>query len=249
VRYADRVVRPARDSTERSNWLRFAERAARIGFEPTPLNVILLSAFVVSLLVLIGMTAVLADGRIYGWEVDLTREFQRVDYPQWAFDLTANRLTNSDTPIGAAIILSVVALLWLLRLRIEAGLLLLLSVPLHVAANFPKLLVERERPSDVIDGISGFGGIKSFPSGHAEFAITFYGFLLYVAIIHIENRLARAGLVAAGVGMALAVGFARIEVGKHWPLDIVGGYVIGVGILAALIWAQRTLRRAAQTVD
>lgn len=249
MRYADRVSSPAKQTAKRGDWLRFVERAARIGFEPTFTNVVLLSTFAISLIILIGMTIILADGEIYGWETDVTREFQKTDYPQWAFDLTANRLTNSDTPIGAAIILSVVAALWLLRLRIEAGLLLLLSVPLHVAANFPKLLVERERPSDVIDGIDGFGGIKSFPSGHAEFAITFYGFLLYVAIIHVHNTLVRVSLAVAGVAMALIVGFARIEVGKHWPLDVVAGYVIGTGILAALVWAQRTLTRAARTVD
>jgi undecaprenyl-diphosphatase len=230
----------------RAQWLQFLRKAAEIGFERVPQNIVPLSIFATSLTVLTVMTIFLASGDIYGWEVDLTREIQKVSYPEWAFNLTANRLTNSDTPLGAAIIMSVVALLWLLRLRIEAGLVLLLSVPLHVAANFPKLIVERERPSQVIDGITGFGGIKSFPSGHAEFAITFYGFLLYVAILHAPSRIVQAALVTVGVAMALIVVFARIEVGKHWPLDVVGGYVIGIGILAALIWAHRALVRSAR---
>lgn len=249
MRYADLVPSDKIEDSKRRNWQRILTRALRIGFEPVPANILPMAVFFTSLVALVAMTVLLADGEIYAWEVDVTREFQKTGYPEWAFDLTANRLTNSDTPIGAAIIFTVVAGLWLLRLRIESVLLLLLSVPLHVAANFPKLLVERERPGDVLDGTDGFGGVKSFPSGHAEFAITFYGFLLYIAMTHVRSRALKAALATSGVAMALTVGFARIEVGKHWPLDVLAGYTIGIGILALLIWALRTLYAASRAVD
>jgi membrane-associated phospholipid phosphatase len=219
-------------------------RTLRAAFQPSPANITCWTISITALVILLALTVVLADGRVYGWEVDMTRRLQDVNYPQWAFNLTANRLTNSDTPEGAAVILSVTALLWLLRLRTESVMILLISVPLHIAANFPKAIVERARPADVIDGISGYGGMRSFPSGHAEFAITFYGFLVYVALLRIRSNIARGCLLAAWLALALAVGFARIEVGKHWPLDIVAGYVIGAGALAALIWAHRSLTGA-----
>jgi membrane-associated phospholipid phosphatase len=189
------------------------------------------------------MTVVLFNGHVYAWEVDLTEWAQDVDYPDWAFTLTADRLTNSDTPEGALIIGSVATGLWLLRLRIEA-LLVLLSVPLHVLANFPKALVLREAPSELIEGITGVGGLRSFPSGHAEFAVTFYGFLVYLAVIHVRSRLAKALLIGAWLGMVLAVGFARVEVGQHWPLDVIAGYVVGIGLLSFLIWLHRSLHAA-----
>lgn len=53
----------------------------------------------------------------------------------------------------------------------------------------------------------------------------------------------RTGLLAAlGLVMAIAIGYARVYVGIHYPLDILGG--AGVGLLAALIvWLVRGLLR------
>jgi undecaprenyl-diphosphatase len=217
----------------------------RIAIQPTRRNMFFWAVWSLTFGALLFMSAILLPGQVYGWEIDFTSWVQGVNYPDWAFRLTADRLTNSDTPEGALIITSFIVIFWLLRLRIEA-VLVALSVPLHVIANFPKAFVERERPGEIIDGINGFGGMKSFPSGHAEFAITFYGFILYVVLLHIRSTLARAFLISGFVGMVLMVGFARIEVGKHWPLDIVGGYVVGVGLLTGLIWLHSCLR-AAQT--
>jgi len=241
VRCAEPVRHVNADGTRKHAWRKTLRRAAWIALEPTPAHIVQWVISGSTLVVLLTMTAVLLDGRVYGWEVDLTRESQRFDYPQWAFDLTANELTNSDTPLGAAIILSVVGLLWFLRLRVESLMVLLISVPLHIVVNFPKAIVERERPDGALDGT---GAMKSFPSGHAEFAITFYGFLVYLALLYIRNRFIRVALVAVWVVMVIAVGFARMEANRHWPLDIIGGYVIGVGALSALIWLHASLTMA-----
>jgi membrane-associated phospholipid phosphatase len=217
--------------------------ALRTGFRPTRRNMLHWASWAVTLAALLAMTVVLLNGQVYDWEIDFTRWAQGLGYPHWAFSLTADWLTNVDTPEGALIISSVALSLWLLRLRVEAAL-VLLTVPLHVLGNFPKALVARERPSEIIDGINGVGGLKSFPSGHAEFAITFYGFLLYLALIHVRNTAARVIMVAVWVLFALEVGFARIEDGRHWPLDIVAGYVVGIGLLSGLIWLHQSLRTA-----
>jgi undecaprenyl-diphosphatase len=225
------------------SWKRFLASAARAGFAPTRTNALHWISWAVTLALLLGMTAVLSDGRVYSWEEDVTRWAQDLGYPRWAFTVTADRLTNSDTPEGAAIIGSITLALWLLRQQIEAAL-ILLSVPLHVLGNFPKALVSRARPGEVLDGANDFVGMKSFPSGHAEFAVTFYGFLVYVALLHVRSPAQRALLVGVWLVMALEVGFARMEVGKHWPLDVVGGYIVGIGLLSGLIWLHRSLSAA-----
>jgi undecaprenyl-diphosphatase len=189
------------------------------------------------------MTAIVLPGQVYRWEVDVVKWAQDIGYPRWAFTLTANRLTNADTPEGAVMITSLIAGFWLVRARIESFL-IALTVPLHVAANLPKLFVDRERPSGLIDGIDGEGGMKSFPSGHAEFAVLFYGFLVYLALLRVTHPLARGALVGAWVVLLALVGFARMEVGKHWPLDIAAGYVIGVGLLSMVVWLHTSLKRA-----
>jgi undecaprenyl-diphosphatase len=192
------------------------------------------------------MTAVLRDGRVYGWEVDFTSWAQGTDYPKWLFRLTSDNLTNSDTPQGAGIISAVCAFLWVIRLRIEAAL-VALSVPLHILGNFPKAIVERTRPSELIDGIAGVGGTKSFPSGHAEFTVTFYGFLVYIAMFYVHGRIQRALLILTWLTVVASVGFGRIAVGRHWPLDSIGGYVVGIGLLSGLIWLHRALYAARET--
>lgn len=58
----------------------------------------------------------------------------------------------------------------------------------------------------------------SFPSGH----MMFY-FALAFAVFLVHKRWGRRFLVAA-----LLIGLARIFVGVHWPLDIIGGAIIGI---------------------
>lgn len=238
------VVRAGISRSRLPDFVSRAAAAARLGLKPTRRNLGYWISWCVALTVFLAMAALVADGRVYGWEIDITRWVQDVDYPDWLFQLTADRLTNADTIEGAVIITSIAAGFWLLHYRLEA-MLVLLTVPLHAAANFPKLFIERERPSELIDGITGFGGFNSFPSGHAEYAITLYGFLLYVALYYLHNRLLKGLLVVAWLALVLAVGFARLEVGKHWPLDIIAGYVIGLGLLSGLIWLHRSWRAAA----
>ena len=78
----------------------------------------------------------------------------------------------------------------------------------------------------------------SFPSGHTTFL-----FALAMAVWFYNRRLSYWLF-----GGALLVGIARIYVGVHWPLDIVGGIVIGVA--TTVVWHQLVkiyLKRKAHT--
>jgi membrane-associated phospholipid phosphatase len=228
-----------REAPSHAAWREVLVEAAREGFTPTVRNIAHWVSWAVTLAIVLALTALLQDGRIYGWEVDVAREIQGYDVPGWVHEIFADKLTNSDTPIGAVVIGSVVLGLWMLRLRLEAAL-AALSVPLHILGNFPKAIVERERPAGLIDGIDGIGGMKSFPSGHVEYAITFYGFLVFIALLRIRNAALRGLLVAAWLATVVVVALARIEGGRHWPLDVIGGSVVGIGLLSGLIWLHRS---------
>jgi membrane-associated phospholipid phosphatase len=61
---------------------------------------------------------------------------------------------------------------------------------------------------------------SSFPSGH-----TSTSFACATVLSFFVPRAAPAFYL-----LALAIGFSRIYVGVHWPLDVVGGIVLGVAV-------------------
>ena len=90
-----------------------------------------------------------------------------------------------------------------------------------------KVLVGRPRPS---------GFALGFPSGHTTAAATFAVVLIYiVGREHMTAAQRRATQVVAIVVMLL-VGWARIVLRAHWPTDVLGGFLLGVGCAAAGAW-------------
>ena len=64
---------------------------------------------------------------------------------------------------------------------------------------------------------------SSFPSGHTSFY-----FALATGLYIYNKKAGRTYLILAGL-----MGFARIFVGVHWPLDIVAGAVLGIVVAMA----------------
>jgi undecaprenyl-diphosphatase len=103
------------------------------------------------------------------------------------------------------------------------------------SANGLKSVFDRQRPSlryhepEPLVTVPASG---SFPSGHAATSFAAATMLSFAF-----PRLAPLLFV-----LALAVGFSRVYVGVHYPLDIVGGAVLGTLVATAL----RLLVRARQ---
>jgi len=92
--------------------------------------------------------------------------------------------------------------------------------------NVLKDLIERPRPYDVRpdlqarDHVGGF----AYPSGHTTMAVA-----IAAALHPVLPRPARA----VAWGLAALVAVARLHVGAHWPLDLVGGAALGIAVAAA----------------
>ncbi|MCH7835717.1 MAG: phosphatase PAP2 family protein [Chloroflexi bacterium] len=228
--------------------LAVARDAVRFAVTPSRRNLLHWLSWVVTLSVVLITTVILVDGQIYGWEEYLTRRVQEADYPIWLIRLTSDDLTSTFAWQGLLVIASIVTVLWLLRQRVAAAL-AVLALPLHVVGNFPKAIVDRDRPSELFEGIFGVGGGRSFPSGHSEFAVTFFGFVAFLVLIHLRGRLQRVGVVLVWLVFAISVGIGRIADGRHWPLDVLIGYVIGIGLLSGLIWLHTAFRRARERAE
>ena len=97
-----------------------------------------------------------------------------------------------------------------------------------VSAKALKPIADRGRPASIIEGVTLRGmeeGDRGFPSGHAAVSAS----LTVIARPY----------VADGWGVSLAalsgfVPFARLYVGAHLPLDVVGGSALGLAIGSAV---------------
>jgi membrane-associated phospholipid phosphatase len=128
----------------------------------------------------------------------------------------------------------------------------LLNVSLTMLANRP-------RPSGPICGhphslhvicVTDSIPIHSFPSGHCEFDVMLYGFLLYLTFSRAVQRwryhwlLLPVQLFCAVV--ILIIGYSRILEGDHWLLDVVAGYLSGALWLSLSIYLYRKVRDRAE---
>jgi membrane-associated phospholipid phosphatase len=216
--------------------------AAQLAVRPDRRNVLFWSSWGLALGFELAMVSVLWGGDIYGWEQDVTRAFQAVP-AHTEIRLVSSFLTNTLS-VPFVLMFAAIAVVVARRGEAAGALVLLVSFPVHVLSQFPKFFFERPRPSEEFEGIVGIGGLNSFPSGHSEYVVSFYGFLAYLAIIHLPSRAQKWAVGAAFVAFAMTVGFGRIAGGRHWPVDVLTSYVIGLGVLSGLIWLHSSWRRA-----
>ena len=139
--------------------------------------------------------------------------------PLWGFQLLG--------VLGTPLVVAVVALA-LRRWRLAAALVLLVPLKLFVERDVLKEVIHRERPGTTIPGavlrdVPSAG--DSFPSGHAIIAFGIAVLLL--------PYLARRWQVLVVV-LALLNSLARVYLGAHAPLDVVGGAAAGVALAGVL---------------
>lgn len=104
--------------------------------------------------------------------------------------------------------------------------LLLVVFLLHYILISPKMFVTAYRPSPLF-GVDGGGGLESFPSGHVQWATSFYGLLAFVGWTSTPGRW-RWAVIAAYALVVAGTMLGRMELGRHWPLDTVAGVLAGL---------------------
>jgi len=110
----------------------------------------------------------------------------------------------------------------------KVGVILFNTMVLAVVSNdVLKTLILAPRPNPdqvrVLHPETGLG--NSFPSGHTEFATVFW---LYIA-----SLLKKWYYWLAAVLIIILVGISRLYLGLHWPIDILGGILVGILVLIA----------------
>jgi undecaprenyl-diphosphatase len=118
------------------------------------------------------------------------------------------------------------------RLMIAASIVLVLCA--DGSATVLRSLFHRTRPCHVLTGVRLLVGCTdsfSFPSNSAANV-----FALAVVVVFFYRKLAVPAFVAATL-----VGYSRVYVGVHYPLDVFGGALLGIGLGLA---GAKIMRRA-----
>ncbi|MBG6088335.1 phosphatase PAP2 family protein [Actinomadura viridis] len=124
-----------------------------------------------------------------------------------------------------------VVLYWCVDSRLGARAAVVLS--LGSALNtWLKLLLHDPRPFWTDRSITGHEPRASFgmPSGHAQNGVVLWGYL--------ASRTRRRALWAGAALLVVLIGISRIVLGVHSPGQVLAGWGIGAGFLAAVLWLE-----------
>ncbi|MBP0460253.1 phosphatase PAP2 family protein [Streptomyces montanisoli] len=138
----------------------------------------------------------------------------------WVWDPTTMRLLTA----------AAVVVLWLRGARLLAGWLAAATLVGWGLEQLVKSAVGRPRPhwQHPVDSAH----FAAFPSGHAMAATIALGLLLWAARRQGVAGAWWAAALAVAVVSALGVGLTRLWLGVHWASDVLGGWLLGVCLVA-----------------
>jgi membrane-associated phospholipid phosphatase len=140
---------------------------------------------------------------------------------------------------GAAALVAVLGKHWRL-----AGFLLFALAVESGSYRATTLLVHRDRPE--VHRLEKLPLDASYPSGHTAASIAVYCGIALLVTSRIADRGVRVGIWIVAALIPVFVAFSRMYRGMHHPLDVVGGVIIGIAALSALVLVTRASGRAAR---
>ena len=188
-----------------------------------------------TVVVLLGLYAWHVDTA--SWEVAMVRRLQQSEVP--ALRSVSIGLTVAGTGVPWSVLIGLLAtILWLVG-SLRVVLLLGFTAALQEIGALIKVLTERARPADGAVEVWRHLSTYSFPSGHVLGATLIFGFLFFAVeqwpVARPLKRLLRTGCVT----WIVLMGIARMELGAHWPTDVLGGYVMGALLLLPAVFVLR----------
>jgi membrane-associated phospholipid phosphatase len=182
-------------------------------------------ALAVAVLVALGILH-FHDSGLTGIDAALLPSIDGVE-PPWRY--VALVFDFGGEPVGSAILVALIAVVCFLARRVRTAALTVLGVVVTVAVT------------TVLKPIVGrtiHGEFLSYPSGHTALATA----LALVIAILVTDRLALGRTVAVplALGLALvagiAMGWAEVALGAHYPTDAVGGFCAALAAVPATAW-------------
>jgi undecaprenyl-diphosphatase len=166
-------------------------------------------------------------------DISITRALQRKDSRLLRY--TALAFTFISSPkIMMPVMVPVVLIFWKMRLRLTSSMLAVLTLVNEVTKLLIKRFVGRPRPNPALVRVYKNAHGQSFPSGNAASAVTFWGWLMTMGMMHLKGR-ARKMLLFIPAVIIIFIGPSRVYLGDHWATDVLGGYLLGGSWLALVL--------------
>jgi undecaprenyl-diphosphatase len=176
-------------------------------------------------------------------DVAITREFQENPAPWLNITMVVVSYPGNSLLFPVLVVL-MAAISWLVSLRLEALVIITLSVVSTLLNGLLKLVVARPRPNASLVEIFQVAAGKSFPSGHVMAYLAFFGLLFSLGIILFRGKAWwRILLLVVSALFVVLVGPSRIYLGDHWASDVLGSYLIGGVLLGITLWIYLQLKQ------
>ncbi|PZR83783.1 MAG: hypothetical protein DLM65_01150 [Candidatus Aeolococcus gillhamiae] len=171
-----------------------------------------------------------------GWtrsafDVPIAHAVQQVPWGPLTYWMTFTNITGGlvQDLFGAAVVVAL--FVWDRR----SGWLMALGALGSLIDQIVKVSIQRHRPTaDVVSILNPSNGY-SYPSGHAVF-FTWLSLMLAAAISPRVGPRWRAVIWSLAVVVVVLVSIGRVWAGAHWPTDVIGGILLGVGWSAFILW-------------
>ncbi len=232
-----------------------ADNTRRVGVRLRPLPVAL---FLIGVIVLtLSAFMVHAHPQPYPIEMQTTNAVQSMKLAPVVVNVidfvsSVNDPTPSIIALGVWLVgLIIIGLIARLRGKspvkwIESALGIIATVGIGSGINYLyNILVHRPRPGSFHERIRILvqRPEKSFPSGHTEHDVVYYGFLLFLSFTPpVRTWKYRWLLIPFQIYFVfdiLTIGFSRILAGAHWLTDVLAGYLSGTLWLLMCIFLYR----------
>lgn len=130
-------------------------------------------------------------------------------------------------PYSLIMVLLTALLFFVFKLK-RAAFFTLSTLLAGVVSTLIKVLVDRPRPAAPLVNVLEKTVHQSFPSGHVNFYVVFFGFLI-VIMCHVKTIpfILRTMVIALCALLILLIPISRMYQGVHWFTDVLGGYLLG----------------------
>jgi membrane-associated phospholipid phosphatase len=183
----------------------------------------------------------------YSFDLAATETEQHIHYAPWLLALiNVPSILNNPFPSEIAVGLWFVALLLVGVIRrilklpaliwFQAAISFIIIIAASAGLNaLIDEIVARPRPNPHTEPIHLYTSVVPFPtypSGHTDHNMVYYGFLLYLSLTKPVREWKYAWILIPfqifAVYNIILIGYSRIYLGDHWLTDVLGGYLEGI---------------------